>query len=120
MKTTTEANSRAIAWIDHHQARVLVLDGGTAQPVHLRAHTHPTAQHGSGVRSEHEFFAGVCKHLDASEKVLVTGAKTALADFRRYVDKHRPLTATRIAAYDIVERPTENQLAAMGKRFFEV
>ena len=117
---SSTATTHAIAWIDHHQASLLQLDAAGAQPLHLRAHTHATAQHGSHVRSEHEFFAQVCTHLDAADAVLVTGAKAALADFRHYVDKHRPHTAPRIAAYDTVDRPTENQLAAMGRKFFEL
>ena len=120
MSTSVAATTHAIAWIDHHQASILHLDASAAPPVHVRAHSHPTAQHGSQVRSEHEFFAEVCGHLDAADTVLVTGAKGALADFRHYVDKHRPHTAPRIAAYDVVDHPTENQLAAIGRKYFEL
>lgn len=119
MNTPIAETTHAVAWIDHHHASVLHIDESRAQPHHVRAHAHPTAQHGSQVRSEHEFFAEICSHLDAVDAVLVTGARTAVADFRHYVEKHRPQTAPRVAAYDIVDRPTENQLAALGRKFFE-
>ena len=120
MNKPVAAVSHAIAWIDHHRAEVLPLDTPGAVAQHLKAHVHPTPQHGSEVRAEHEFFASVCAALDASASVLVTGSHTATADFRHYADKHRPQTAKRIAAYEVVDHPTENQLAALGRRFFEL
>jgi stalled ribosome rescue protein Dom34 len=85
----------------------------------VKAHVHPTAQHGSDVRAEHEFFAAVCAQMEPIDAVLVTGSKTVLADLRHYVEKHRPTTARRIAAYEVVDHPTDNQLAAFGREFFE-
>ena len=114
------ATSHAVVWIDHHHANVLRIDANSSQPRHVQAHVHPTAQHGSGVRTEHEFFAEVCTSLEGIGAVLMTGGTTALADFRHYVEKHRPQTAARIAAYDIVDHPTDGQLAALGRQFFEL
>ena len=50
--------------------------------------------------------------------MLVVGGHTALADFRHYVDKHRPLTAKRVVAYDVVDHPSENQLVALARKYF--
>ena len=120
MNTPIAATTHAVVWIDHRHANVLQIDADSVRPIHVRAHLHPTAQHGSEVRSEHEFFAAVCASLDGIGAVLVTGGKTALAAFRHYAEKHRPQTAARIAAYDIVDHPTANQLAALGRQFFEL
>ena len=80
-----------------------------------------TRQHGSGVRTEHEFFSQVCDALDGIAEVLVVGGHVGLADFRHYVEKHRPLTARHIVAYDVVDHPSENQLVALArKRFVKV
>jgi hypothetical protein len=43
-----------------------------------------------------------------------------LVDFRHYAEKHRPQTAGRIVAYDVVDHPTEKQLAALGRQHFEL
>ena len=120
MTKTVAAMTHAIAWIDHHRAEVLPLDAPGASARHLKSHPHPTGQHGSEVRTQHEFFASVAAVLDESTSVLVTGSHTATADFRHYAEKHRPQTAKRIAGYEVVDHPTENQLAALGKRFFEL
>ena len=83
----------------------------------IKAHTHHTKQHGSGVRTEHEFFGDVCDPLDGIAEVLVTGSNTATADFRHYADKHRPQTAARIVGYEVVDHPSDNQLVALARKY---
>jgi hypothetical protein len=87
-----------------------------AQKIH--ASSHYTRQHHSQVRTEHEFFGEVCGALHGIDAVLVTGSHTAVADFRHYAEKHRPLVAARIAGYEIVDHPTENQLVALARQYF--
>ena len=84
----------------------------------MHQHLKFTHEHDSGVRTEHEFFGKVCDALDGIAEVLVTGGHTGLADFRHYVDKHRPLTAARIVGYEVVDHPTENQLVALARKHF--
>ncbi len=108
----------AVAFIDHQSAQVLQF--GTEQVVERKVHeqVHVTRHHHSGVRSEHEFFGAVCNALDGIAEVLVTGGHAGLADFRHYVDKHRPQTAARIVGYEVVDHPTENQLVALARKHF--
>ena len=110
--------SHAVVWTDHHSAQVLQFDAEQVSASSVRAHKHPTAQHGSGVRAEHEFFAEVCAALDGMQHVLVTGSHTSVADFRHYADKHRPQTAARIVAYEVVDHLSENQLVALARAYF--
>ena len=108
----------AVVWTDHQSAQVLQFDAEHVVAEKLHAHTHHTSQHGSSVRSEHEFFAEVCAALDDIAEVLVTGSHTALADFRRYVEKHRPHTVAHIVGYEVVDHPSVNQLVALARKTF--
>jgi DNA-binding ferritin-like protein len=108
----------AVVWTDHQSAQVLQFDSEHVRAQKIRTHTYHTAQHGSAVRSEHEFFGEICDALDGIAEVLVTGSHTAIADFRRYAEKHRPHTATRIVGYEVVDRPSEKQLAALARKYF--
>lgn len=108
----------AVVWTDHKNAQILQFDADQVETLKLHAHSHPTGQHGSGVRAEHEFFGAVCDALDGVAEALVTGSHTALADFRHYVDKHRPQTAGRVAGYDVVDHPSDKQLVALARKFF--
>jgi stalled ribosome rescue protein Dom34 len=112
------AELHAVVWVDHQHAQVLHLDAGAVQVQKIKAHSHHTRQHGSQVRTEHEFFGEVCDALSNIKEVLVTGSHKAQADFRHYVDKHRVHIAPRIVGWETVDHPTDGQLAALARRFF--
>lgn len=108
----------AVAFVDHESAQVLQFDSTQVIERKIHEHLHLTRQHASGVRSEHEFYAAVCDALDGIAEVLVAGRHTGIADFRRYVEKHRPQTAARVVGYEVVDHPTENQLVALARKHF--
>jgi stalled ribosome rescue protein Dom34 len=108
----------AVAFVDHQSAEVLQFDSEhlVAQKVH--EHQKITRQHGSSVRTEHEFFGHVCDALESIAEVLVVGGHIGLADFRHFVEKHRPLAAKRIVGYEVVDHPSERQLIELARRHF--
>ena len=108
----------AVAFVDHQSAQVLQF--GSEHVVERKVHAHLkfTRQHGSGARAEHDFFGQVCDALDGIAEVLVVGGHVGLADFRHYVDKHRPLAAKCIVGYEVVDHPTDNQLVALARKHF--
>ena len=108
----------AVVLIDHHTAQVLQFDADHVLSQKVKAHTHHTKQHGSSARTEHEFFGEVCDALAGVAEVMVTGAHTAQADFRRYVDKHRAAVAKNIVAWETVDHPSDNQLVALARKHF--
>jgi hypothetical protein len=110
--------THAVVWTDHQAAQVLRFDAEAVKADKVHASNHYTRQHHSGVRTEHEFFSELCGALDGIDKVLITGSHTAVADFRHYAEKHRPHVATRIAGYEVVDHPTENQLVALARQYF--
>ena len=108
----------AVVHVDHQSAQVLQFDAEHVIAQRIKTHTHHTRQHGSTVRTEHEFFGHVCDALADIQEVLVAGSHTALADFRHYADKHRPQTAKHIVGYEVVDRVTDNQLVALARKVF--
>jgi len=109
---------RAALHIDHHEAQVFQLDAEHAPVQRIKAHVHPTRQHGSAVRTEHEFFGEVCDALTGLTHVLVLGSHTAQADFRHYITKHRAALLEQIVGWTTIDHPTEAQLAAMAREYF--
>ena len=108
----------AVAFVDHQSAEVLQFSSEQVLERKVHQHLKFTREHHSGVRTEHEFFGQVCDALDGIGEVLVVGGHTGLADFRHYVDKHRPPTAAHITGYEVVDHPTENQLVALARKHF--
>ena len=109
----------AVIHLSHESARIVEFDATSMHAGQVEQHPHSTRQHGSGVRSEHEFFGSVCDRFLGFTKVLVTGGHTTLADFRHYVEKHRPLVAPHIAGYEVVDHLTDNQLVAAARKRFD-
>lgn len=108
----------AVVWIDHQKAQILQFDAEHVQASKVKAHSHHTAQHGSQVRTQHEFFAHVCDALAGIPEVLAAGPRTGLADFEHYVKKHRSEIAPHVLAYEVVDHPSEKQLVAMARKLF--
>ena len=108
----------AVVFITHENAQVLQFDAENVEARKVKAHTHHTKQHGSQVRTEHEFFGHVCDALEGIAEVLVVASHTGLADFQHYVRKHRAAMLPRIVDFQVVDHPTENQLVALARSFF--
>ncbi len=108
----------AVLWVDHQTAQLLQFDAEHVEIDKLHAQTHHTRQHGSGVRTEHVYFGEVCDALDGIAEVLVVGPRQALADFRHFVDKHRPQLTPHLVAYEPHERTSDKQLVAMARHYF--
>jgi stalled ribosome rescue protein Dom34 len=112
------SKSHVVVWADHQSAQILTLEADHVQEHKVRSHSHHTAQHGSAVRTQHEFFGALCDAIDADAEVLVSGSHTAIADLRHYVAKHRPALARRIVGYEVSDHPTDKQLAALARKVF--
>lgn len=107
----------AVVCADCESAEVLQFTAERVIAITVRARTHATRLHGAVARSEYVFFGQVCDALDGTTDVLVTGSPTSTADFRHYADKHRPQTAARIVAYEVVDHPSEKQLVALARKY---
>jgi stalled ribosome rescue protein Dom34 len=108
----------AVVWLDHQSAQVLQFDAAHVQSQKIKTHTHHTRQHGSLVRTEHEFFGEVCAALVGVREVLVTGSHTVQVDFKHFVEKHQPQVAALIAGYETVDHPSERQLLVLARKYF--
>lgn len=108
----------AVVRIDHQSAQVMQFDADHVQTQKLKTHSRHTSQHGSKVRSEHEFYAEVCNALAGISEVLMVGPKIGLADFRHYVEKHRVPLNRLIVDWEVQERATDNQMVAMARQYF--
>lgn len=113
------APHHVVVWIDHDAAQVLQTDRGPREAVTVKSQHHYTRQHGSSVRTQHEFFAHVCDAVSDEGQVLVVGPRVALADFRHYLEKHRAASIGQFVGWQVEDRMTDPQLAALARKHFE-
>ena len=109
----------AVVLIDHQTAKVMQFDSEKFLLETVKAHPHLTPQHHSQVRTEHEFYAAVCDALEGISEILITGSHQAQADFNHYLQKHRKALVTHIVNWETVDHPTDGQLLALARGYFE-
>lgn len=108
----------AVVRVDHQHAEILQFDAEHVEAAQVKAHTAHTAQHRSGVRTEHEFYGDVADALAGVQEVLVAGAGTAPGAFRSYCEKHRPAIARQIVGIEVIDHPSVAQLVAFARKYF--
>jgi stalled ribosome rescue protein Dom34 len=108
----------AVLRIDHESAKVFQFDAEHVEAQKIKAHTHHTRQHGSGVRTQHEFFGDVATALEGISEVLVAGHGTGPGDFEAYCRKHRPQLAKHLVGTELIDQPTDAQLVALARKYF--
>jgi hypothetical protein len=103
----------AVVCTDFESAEVLQFTAARVIAVTVHARSHATRLHGAFARSDYVFFGQVCDALEGITDVLVTGPQAVTAAFRQHAEKHRPETAARIAAYEVVDAASEQRVVAL-------
>jgi stalled ribosome rescue protein Dom34 len=117
----------AIVWIDHRTAHVLhvrpdAFDAAQlTAPQHLH-HRHPKGPSGSKEHPDDakRFFHEVAGSLVDAERLLVVGPSTAKLAFIRYLRDHAPLLEAKLVGVETVDHPTDPQLAAYARSYFDL
>jgi stalled ribosome rescue protein Dom34 len=115
-------------WIDHKEARVFHLRPGAIDAANVttaQKHIHNKHPRTPEVAKQHpddvqRYFQEVARSLDDSEEILLVGPSTAKLDFLRYVHKHEHALEPRIVGVETADHPTDGQLVAHAKKYFEI
>ena len=112
----------AVVWLDHTTAHVLQFDPAhvesqtvKARSQHTRAHANATHGH----KTEREYYDHVAQALAGVQEVLVVGPGQARTEFVAHCEAHRKDLAARIVGTESADHPTDNQLVALARRYFE-
>jgi len=119
--------SRHIAvWIDHHEARIFHvapdgLDESTVPAPHKHVHRHPRGGEGYKAHPDdvQRFFREVAHDLEGATEVLILGPSTAKLQFIRYAQSHDAALYSHIVGVETVDHPTDPQISAYAKHYFE-
>jgi stalled ribosome rescue protein Dom34 len=119
-------SQHVIVWIDQQEARVLGVDGSEleaslARPPrhHIRHPKGPTAEH-HHPDDARQFFQAVAHELESAAQILVVGPSTTKLHFIRYLKEHNPKLEARVVGIESADHPTDRQLAAHAKRYFDI
>ncbi len=120
-------SKHAAVWIDHNEAHVFFVD-----PEHVREsivhspHPHQHLHHkantiGSGKAQEDEhFYHAVAESLRDAHEILITGPGQAKLWLIKHLHSHDPEVFERVIAVETVDHPSNNQLVAHARHYFDV
>ncbi len=118
-------SSHAIVWIDQTEAKVYRL---TAENVDAstftRHHSHVRRHHDATREREHpadaqHFYHEVASALTGSGDVLVVGPAKAKLELLKHIQRHDRGLEARVVGVETVDHPTDGQLVAFARGYFE-
>jgi stalled ribosome rescue protein Dom34 len=127
IKAEAPATYHAVVWLDHHEARIIHFSAQTSheeivRPANPPRHLHIKAGSASGthIRAEPAFYRDIAAACDEAQVVLLVGPSTAKNEFMTFLNDHLPQTAKRIVGIEPMDKLTDHQLLAEGRRYFKI
>jgi stalled ribosome rescue protein Dom34 len=117
----------AALWLDHQEARIFHVDRDGSDEAKIRSPHRHVHRHPKGPAEAHEhpedrthFFKEVAQALADAEQILVVGPSTAKLELLRYLHEHERALEARVVGLETVDHPTDAQLVAYVKHYFDV
>ncbi len=107
----------AVVWIDHTQAHVILFDRAHAETHRIHSRSHH--KHQGKAADMHALFTDVAKALLGCKEILLTGPGLARQQLRDWCVHHHHATAACIVDSVAADHPSDAQLVAMAKQYFQ-
>jgi hypothetical protein len=121
------AHQHTVVWIDHREAKLFGF--GPEDVDKLVIHSDKPTQHihykansiGSGhVKSSESYLHEVAEALAGTQAILITGPSNAKTELLHHLQKHDPQIAKKVSGVETVDHPSDGQLVAHARKYFNV
>jgi len=113
----------AVIWIDREHAQLYLLSNDKMERRKFEGHHKENHRHVRDSidkeRDEHSFFLDVGNALEGADQILILGPGIAKHHFRNYMTEQKPMLARKIAGVETVDHPSDGQIAAMARKFYD-
>jgi hypothetical protein len=116
----------AVVCIDHSEALVFEIAQDDVTEHRIRPSErqgnihHKAGSVGSGhAHEDKSYFMAVSDALQPSHEILIVGHGTAKTEFAHFVRDHVPALAPRIMGVEAMDHPTNGEIVAFARKFFE-
>jgi hypothetical protein len=122
------AELHAAVWLDHSEAKIFHVGPGgleaqtlVSPKAHVQLHRRsgPGAEAGHRAEGDPHFYHDVTQALADADHILIVGPSTAKLELLRYLHRHARSLEPRIVGVETVDHPSDGQLAAYVRRYFE-
>jgi stalled ribosome rescue protein Dom34 len=115
----------AAVWIDHREAKIFHVDADTSDVAavqapshHMKRHPSHTAETTHSADASH-FHRDVARALEGAETILVLGPGNAKLELMSDWKNTAPKVASKVAAVETVDHPTDGQIVAHARHYFK-
>lgn len=116
----------AVAWIDHHEARVIYFNDEDADETvvhapHQNHHIHGKAGSPSGTHltGDPVFFRKIAEALAAAKEIYVVGPAAAKAEFMAFLRRHAAGMLPCVIGVETLDKVSDAELVALARRYFK-
>lgn len=120
------SHSHAIVWIDHAEAHVINInpddvESSIVKPSNPHKHLHhKSGAVGSGHAAEDQhYYHEVVDALRGTQEVLIVGPSSAKLNLIKHIHAHDHELVASIIGVETVDHPTDAQLVAYARKYFE-
>lgn len=120
------SHSHAIVWIDHAEAHVINInpddvESSIVKPSNPHKHLHhKSGAVGSGHAPEDQhYYHEVVDALRGTQEVLIVGPSSAKLNLIKHIHAHDHELVASIIGVETVDHPTDAQLVAYARKYFE-
>jgi stalled ribosome rescue protein Dom34 len=120
------ATYHAAVWLDHSDAKIFNVSKETfdekvitSPHAHTQLHRRSGSDDGHRADEDQHYYHEVAQALEGAEEILVVGPSTAKLAFVKHVHRHDHALVPRIIGVETVDHPTDGQLVAYVRRYFE-
>jgi stalled ribosome rescue protein Dom34 len=113
-----------VIWIDQEHAKIFQFSNEKMERKNIAArhqdhHTH-RLDHLDLKQQEKAFFSDTAAQLSDAKRVLILGPGAAKQHFQNYLVENQPALGKKIVGCETVDHPTDAQIAALARKFFNV
>jgi stalled ribosome rescue protein Dom34 len=119
-------HTHTLVWLDHRLAKVFHFDSHTSDlslvhSSHPHAHLHHKANAGDSghVPVDRAFLHSIATAISQRGPVLIVGPGVAKKELHSHLLDHHPDISVRISAVTPLDHPSDGELLASGRRFFD-
>ncbi len=120
-------HQHTVVWIDHHEAKLFNFGSDDVEklvihPDHPTRHIHhKSSSIGSGHdKTSEAYLHEVAQALGDAHAILITGPANAKTELVHHIQKHDPAIAKNIAGVEKVDHPSDGQLVALARKYFNI
>ena len=116
----------AVVWLDHSEAHVMHIspddvETSIVQPAkpHLHLHSHAGTLGAGRAPEDQTYYHQVVEALAGAQEILVVGPAQAKLQLIKHMQAHDPATAARVVGVESVDHPSDGQVVAYARKYFD-